>query len=111
MSSPAERLQLVYQSYKNAYARRADDLKSAMTAEQAQAILDNVDSLESDYLNSARQSLDATGVQVETAFHDAVSAQTFVETAYNEAQEITHKIRAVTGCAEAISGLVSTAAG
>ena len=109
-SSPADRLQLIYEAYKAAFARRGTDLKQAQTADEAQAVLDNVDSLERSYLDAARQALDANGDTIEAAYQAAKAASDAVERAYQQGQQLAARINAVAGVASAVSNLLTKAA-
>jgi hypothetical protein len=110
-SSPADRLALIYQAYKDAFARRGMDLKDARTPDDAQAVLANVDDLERAYLDAARQALDANGDAVEAAYQAAKSAADAVDKAYREGQALAARITAVAGVATAVSNLLAKAAG
>lgn len=110
-SSPADRLALIYQAYKNAFARRGMDLRDAHDADSAQAVLANVDSLERSYLDAARQELGANGDAIEAAYQAAKSASDKVEKAYQQGQALAARITAVAGVANAVSNLLTEAAG
>ncbi len=110
-SSAADRLTVIYKAYKAAYSRRAADLKQAATADQVQAIMDNVDSLEGSYLDAARQSLDATGPDIEACYQSALSATQAVEKAYAQGKALAERITAVAGVVSAVGNLVTKAAG
>lgn len=109
MSSPTDRLALVQDAYSKAYARRPEDLKQATSSDLVQQILDNVDALEEQYLDAAREALDATGAAVEQAFHDASTARQQVEQAYENALELPDRIAAVTTLTDNVQKLVATA--
>jgi hypothetical protein len=109
MSSPADRLMVIYNAYQDAYRRRASDLKSAMSNAQADAILANVEKLEAQYLKAAKASLEANGPNVEAAFEAAKAARNQVEGAYRDAKALPEKIRLVTDLTNAVTKLVSTA--
>ena len=109
-SSSGERLALIYAAYQAAFARRASDLQQAQTADQAQAVMDNVDSLERIYLDAADKALDETGPDVEAAYQAAKSAAAAVEQAYAQGQELTARINAVAGIVTAAGALVTKAA-
>jgi tryptophan 2,3-dioxygenase len=111
MSSPTDRLALVQDAYSKAYARRPDDLKQATSSDQVQQILDNVDMLEEQYLDAARQALDAGGSAVEQAYRDATTAKQQVEQAYENALELPDRIAAVTTLADNVQKLVVAATG
>lgn len=110
-SSAADRLTVIYNAYKAAFARRASDLKQATTAEQVQSIMDNVDSLEASYLDAARKSLDASGPDIEACYQAALSATRKVEQAYAQGQALAARIQAVSGVVAAVGNLVTKAAG
>jgi hypothetical protein len=110
-SSANDRLTVIHQAYKSAFARRAADLKQATTSAQVQAIMDNVDSLEASYLDAARQSLDATGPDIEACYQAALSATQNVEKAYAQGQALAARITAVAGVVSAVGNLVTKAAG
>ena len=110
-SSPADRLDVIYQAYKAAFARRGFDLKDCQTADQAHAVLANVDALEQSYLDAARQALDANGPAVEAAYQAAKSASDAVEQAYQKGQALAARITAMAGIVTAVSNLVTKAAG
>ena len=109
MSSPAERLGVIYDSYQRAYGRRAQDLKEADSEQQAQAVLDNIDSLEGSYLTAGKDLLDATGGAVEAAYQAATAARDQVEKAYQDAKALAQKITAVAHCASSVASLVEKA--
>jgi tryptophan 2,3-dioxygenase len=102
---------LVQDAYSKAYARRPDDLKQATSSDQVQQILDNVDMLEEQYLDAARQALDAGGSAVEQAYRDATTAKQQVEQAYENALELPDRIAAVTTLADNVQKLVVAATG
>ena len=108
-STPAERLDLVCQAYKDALGRRPADLKQCQTAEQAQQVMANVDSLEIAYLDAVASALDANGPAVEAAYQAARDAADSVEQAYEKGQALAAKISAVAGVVTAVSTLVTTA--
>lgn len=108
-STPAERLDLVYQAYKDALARRPDDLKQAQTADQARQVMANVDSLESAYLDAVASALDANGDEVEACYQAAKDAVDSVEQAYEKGQALAAKITAVAGVVTAVSSLITRA--
>lgn len=110
-SSATDRLAVVYNAYKSAFARRAADLKEAMTSDEVQAIMDNVDALEGSYLDAARQSLDANGPNIEACYQAALAATTAVERAYTQGKALAERITAVAGVVTAVANLVTTAAG
>jgi hypothetical protein len=110
-TSPRDRLIEVYQSYSDAYARRADDLAAAQSPDQIRAILANVNALEATYLEAARNALDATGSVVEQAYADAQAARAAVDAAYQGAKDIVEKIRLVGSLAKKASALVKAAGG
>ena len=110
-STANERLTVIYDAYKAAFARRAADLRQARTTEQVQAIMANVDSLEGSYLDAARQSLDATGPDVEACYQAALSTTAAVEKAYSQGKALGERIRAVSGVVAAVGNLVTKAAG
>lgn len=110
-STPNDRLTVIYNAYKSAFARRAADLKQATTAEQVQAIMDNVDALEASYLDAARQSLDATGADIEACYQAALAATEAADRAYAQGKALAERITAVAGVVTAVGSLVSTAAG
>ncbi|HYW15741.1 MAG TPA: hypothetical protein VE891_06260 [Allosphingosinicella sp.] len=110
-STANERLTIIYNAYKSAFARRASDLKQATTAEQVQAIMDNVDSLEGSYLDAARKSLDATGPGIEACYQAALSTTAAVEKAYAQGKALAERITAVSGVVAAVGNLVTKAAG
>ncbi|HEX8239355.1 MAG TPA: hypothetical protein VF574_06420 [Allosphingosinicella sp.] len=110
-STANQRLTVIYNAYKSAFARRASDLKQATTAEQVQAIMDNVDALEASYLDAARQSLDATGPDIEACYQAALSATQSAEKAYASGKALAERIAAVSGVVSAVGNLVTKAAG
>ena len=71
MSTPDERLLLIFESYRNAYERRAGDWKKATTPKQAIAIAQNVEALERHYLDAARNALDKNSAEVAAVDSDA----------------------------------------
>jgi hypothetical protein len=110
-SSANDRLTVIYNAYKAAFARRAADLKQATTADQVQAIMANVDSLEGSYLDAARQSLDASGPDIEASYQAALSATQAVDKAYAQGKALAERITAVSGVVSAVGNLVTKAAG
>jgi len=108
-SSPAERLDLVCQAYKDALARRPDDLKQCQTAEEAQQVMANVDSLEIAYLDAVASALAANGPEVEASYQAAKDAADAVEQAYQQGQALAARITAVAGVVTAVSNLVTKA--
>jgi hypothetical protein len=110
-STASQRLTVIYNAYKSAFARRASDLKQATTAEQVQAIMDNVDSLEGSYLDAARKSLDASGPDIEACYQAALSTTAAVEKAYAQGKALAERITAVSGVVAAVGNLVTKAAG
>ncbi len=110
-TTPEERLILVYESYRNAYERRAKDWQKATTLKQAKAIAKNVDGLESAYLQAARNALDANGANVEAAFAQAKLAKEEVEKAYRKAKKLTDKIKTVSELVNGVGDLVKKASG
>ena len=110
-SSAHDRLIEVYQSYSDAYDRRAADLAAAQTPDQVSAILANVNTLECAYLEAARDALDATGPVVEQAYADAQAARAAVDAAYQAAKDIVEKIRLVGSVAKKVTALVKIAQG
>ena len=110
-STANQRLTVIYNAYKSAFARRASDLKQATTSEQVQAIMDNVDALEGSYLDAARQSLDASGPDIEACYQAALSATQAVEKAYAQGKALAERITAVAGVVSAVGNLVTRAAG
>jgi hypothetical protein len=110
-SSASQRLTVIYNAYKSAFARRAADLREATTADQVKAIMANVDSLEGSYLDAARKSLDATGPDIEACYQAALSTTQAVEKAYAQGKALAEKITAVSGVVAAVGNLVTKAAG
>ena len=108
-SSPQDRLAVVLAAYKAANARRAADLQQATTADEAQAILDNVEALDAAYLSAARAALDANGPAVEAAYQAAKDASEAVDTAYQSAQALPNRIRAMSAAVAAVTNLVNKA--
>ena len=109
-STAAERLQVIYNAYKKALERRAHDLKDSKTADEAHAVLANVDALELAYLRAAKQALTATGPAVEAAYQAATQAAAAVEAAYREGKGLADRMRAVAGAVTAIGTLMTKAA-
>ena len=110
-SSAHDRLIEVYQSYSDAYDRRAADHAAAQTPDQVSAIRANVNTLECAYLEAARDALDATGPVVEQAYADAQAARAAVDAAYQAAKDIVEKIRLVGSVAKKVTALVKIAQG
>ncbi len=110
-STANQRLTVIYNAYKIAFARRASDLREATTAEQVHAIMANVDALEGSYLDAARQSLDATGPDIEACYQAALSTTAAVERAYAQGKALAERITAVSGVVAAVGNLVTKAAG
>lgn len=111
MTSAHDRLIELYQSYSDAYDRRAADLAAAQSPDQINAILANVNTLECAYLEAARNALDATGPAVEQAYADAQAARAAVDAAYQNARDIVEKIRVVGRLATKATALVKAAQG
>ncbi len=111
MTTPTERLAVIYDSFKLAYSRRGEDLKAAASEEQANKILANVESLEKSYLDAAKHSLDATGDDVEKACIAASHAHAECKSAYASAQALAERIRLVARSATSVASLVSKASG
>ena len=109
-SSASDRLTVIYNAYKSAFARRAADLREATTSDQVQSIMDNVDALEGSYLDAARTSLDATGPDIEACYQAALSATQAVEKAYAQGKALAARITAVSGVVAAVGNLVIKAA-
>jgi len=110
-STPAQRLYAVYEAYSQAYDRRAQDWKDAETSAQADAIFNNVQTLEALYLQAAKQALDANGQTVEDAFDAARAAQSAVNDAYDEAKSIAEKIYLVGRVVSQVGDLINKAGG
>lgn len=110
-SSPNDRLTIIYNAYKNAFARRAHDLKEATTADQVQSVMDHVDALEGSYLDAARTSLDASGPDIEACYQAALSTSQAVDKAYAQGKALADRITAVAGVVSAVGNLVTKAAG
>jgi len=109
MSTPAERLQAIHDSFSKAYARRLKDWKDAKSQAEADAVSRNLNRLEETYLRAAKQALDANGAAVEAAYEDAKSAQKIVDEAYQEAKKLPERIRLVSGIATSIADLLRKA--
>ncbi|HYI38951.1 MAG TPA: hypothetical protein VE053_01380 [Allosphingosinicella sp.] len=110
-STANDRLTVIYNAYKSAFARRAADLKEATTSDQVQAIMDNVDALEGSYLDAARTSLDATGPDIEACYQAALFATAAIDKAYAQGKALAERITAVSGVVAAVGNLVTKAAG
>jgi len=110
-SSAKDRLFLIYEAYSAAYDRRDQDWKEAKSKAQAKAIFRNVERLELLYLKAAKQALDANGPAVEAAYEAAKGAQKAIDDAYNDAKELSEKIRLVSSVIKKVSGLVTKASG
>ena len=111
-TTPAQRLDLVCQAYKDALARRPADLRDAQqaqSAEQARQVMANVDSLEAAYLNAVGAALDSNGPAVEAAYQSAKSAADAVDQAYQQGKALAARISAVAGCITAVSNLITKA--
>lgn len=111
MSSPEERLAETYAAYKTADDNRIRDLRAAPTAEAADAVLENLDSLHAIYLRAAKVALDASGDQVEAAFEAARSANKQITKARQEAQELAAVIKLTAHAVNTMSQLVVAATG
>ena len=111
MSTPADRLAAIHDAYSKAYARRLQDWADAQSDGQAQAISENLEELEDNYLKAAKQALDANGEAVEHAYDAAKQAQNDVDRAYQAAKGIADKIKLVSTCVVSVGDLVTTAAG
>jgi len=108
-SSAADRLDVIYTSWKDAFDRRADDLKEAVSGEQAKAIVANVSNLEETYLAAAKQALDATGPAVEAAYTQAVATKQAVENAYAQSVALEQRISAVGKLVGDVANLAASA--
>jgi hypothetical protein len=111
MSSASDRVQLVDAARRAAASRQAADLKAATSDDQANAILRNVQALETAYLEATIAALNATGPDVEAAYRDAQAATAAVEKAYADAAALADKIRSVAGVVTAVGTLVKKASG
>ncbi|MGA9582227.1 MAG: hypothetical protein WBR13_09695 [Allosphingosinicella sp.] len=110
-STANDRLTVIYNAYRSAFARRAADLGEATATDEVHAIMANVDSLEGSYLDAARQSLDADGPDIEACYQTALSTTAAVEKAYAEGKALAERIAAVSGVVAAVGNLVTKAAG
>jgi hypothetical protein len=110
-SSAQDRLALFYENYQTAFTNRAADLKAATTAVEVERIMANVDALETAYLDAARQALDATGADIESAYQEALAATQAVERAYQQGKALAARIEAVAGAVTAVGTLLTKAAG
>jgi gamma-glutamyl:cysteine ligase YbdK (ATP-grasp superfamily) len=111
MSTCADRLAAIHDAYSKAYARRLADWAQAQADDQAQAISDNLEELELNYLRAAKQALDADGSAVENAYAAAKQAQTDVDDAYQAAKGIAEKIQLVSSVVTSVGDLLQKASG
>ena len=110
-SDGAERQALVYQSWKDAFDRRGEDLQAAQSREQAQAVLANIAKLEAAWLQAANDALDAGGPAIESAYQAAVAAKRQVDEAYAAAKSLAERIGKVGDLAGKVGDLVAKAKG
>ena len=110
-STAQDRLDVIHQSFSSAFRRRAADLKEAASEDEADAVLDNIARLEVAFLSAARQALDKTGPQIESAYQAAVDAKKKVDDAYAQAKKLAERIRMVGDLAGKVGTLVSKASG
>jgi len=110
-SSAKDRLAVFYENYQTAFTNRASDLKAATTAVEVERIMANVDALETAYLDAARQALDATGPDIESAYQEALAATQSVEKAYQQGKALAARIEAVAGAVTALGTLLTKTAG
>ena len=109
MSTPADRLQAIHDSFSKAYARRLKDWKEATSQAQADAVSKNLNRLEETYLRAAKQALDANGAAVEAAYGEATKAQRAVDEAYQKAKALPERIRLVSSIAGSVADLLRKA--
>jgi hypothetical protein len=105
-STPQERLFVVQQAYRVAYAGHEADLREATTSAQVKKILANLDALEMAYYEAGVSALTATGQNVEDAYKAAVLATKKIKAAYDEAQDLASKLRLGAKLVDAIGALM-----
>jgi hypothetical protein len=110
-STNQDRQALVYQSYKDAFERRGDDLMAATSKAEAQAVIANCSALEAEWLKAANEALDANGPAIEGAYQAAAAAKKGVDDAYAANAALTARIAAVGDLAGKVGDLVTAASG
>ena len=110
-SSPQQRLDLAYASFREAFDRRKADLKAAGDDAQAEQVLANIAVLESAYLTAAREALDGNGPAIESAYQAAVDAKKKVDEAYAAAKSMAERVALVGDLAAKVGDLVTEASG
>lgn len=110
-STPQERLFEVYESYRQAYDRRAIDWKECTTVAQAKSVAKNVDALETIYLQAAKQALETNSPSVELAYSAARQARADVDKAYQNAVALAARIRLVGNVVSKVGDLLKKATG
>src|SRR4051812_10064820 len=109
-STPQQRVAVVAAAYNEANAHRDQDIADAQNDGQYQQIVDNLRTLESAFLDTAAEALQATGAAVEAAYDSAKTAADEVQQAYADGKAIADRIRSVAAAAAAVTQLIQTAA-
>jgi hypothetical protein len=111
MSTAADRLAVIYQAYKSAKANRSADLKAAKTEDQVEAILANIDALNTSYLAAADADLSVTSPDIEAAYTAAKQAADDADAARKAAQALPAIITRMTHLADTVKTLISDITG
>jgi acetylglutamate kinase len=86
-------------------------LVEALQAEGVRATSIQSGVFETAYLDAARQALDSTGPDVESAYQEALAATQSVEKAYQQGKALAARIEAAAGAVTALGNLLTKAAG
>ena len=109
VSSPQQRLDVIFQTYCTARDQRAADIKDAQSDAEADAVRANVNALDLAYLRAERAGLEANGAAVEAAYQAAKTAADQVTAAYNSGKALADRIRTVSSAVTAFSSLITKA--
>lgn len=107
--SAADIQALAFQSWKDAFDRREEDLQAAQSREQAQAVMANISRLDAAWLQAANAALDASRPGIEDAFNQAAAAKQAVDEAYADAKSLAERIGKVGDLAGKVGDLVDKA--
>jgi hypothetical protein len=105
-STPQERLFVVQQAYRVAYAGHEADLQQATTSGQVKKILANLEALEIAYYEAGVSALATTGKDVENAYKSAVETAKKTKAAYDEAKDLATRLRLASKLVDAIGALM-----
>ena len=109
MSTAKDRLYAIYLPYQLSLARRPIDLAEAGDVAQVDAVLQNIDTLQSHYFRAAHLELAATGAEVEQALHDAKEASDNATAAYEAGKALAERIRRVAKVVAKVGELIQKA--